>query len=399
MTLIRQPRYDVRNRPFLVIWEVTRACDLACRHCRAAASPEHDPQALSFGEARALIDQVESFGTPRPLFILTGGDPFKRADIFDLVAYADGRGLPVAVSPSGTPLLNRANLQRLKDSGAKAISLSLDASNAAMHDDFRRVPGSFDLTINGWRQAQAVGLKLQINSTVTRSNLYDLPDLFALVRAMGAMTWSLFFLVPTGRALAEDDISPQDYEAVMNFLYDASKYISLKTTEGHHYKRVVLQRAALEERGLPITPYMHVNSTYERLCDGLREVTKDSSLPAPADHMRRTPMHVNSGDGFVFISLRGEVCPSGYLPVVAGNVREQSLVDIYRQSPLFQSLRPPSQLKGRCGACEYRSICGGSRSRAYAVSGDVLAEEPYCSYQPGSFPFSISLPQEAGHKV
>jgi len=392
MQLIRQPRYDLHARPFLVIWETTRACDLACRHCRAEASPDHDPQTLSFAEGCALIDQIESFGTPRPLFILTGGDPFKRADIFDLVAYASSRGLPVAVSPSGTPLLTAANLQRLKDAGAKAISLSLDGSTAAVHDDFRRVPGSYEWTVSGWKAAQAIGLKIQINSTVTRANLLDLPRLFALVRDMGAMTWSVFFLVPTGRGRREDEISPEDYEAVMNFLYDASKYISLKTTEGHHYKRVVLQRAALEARGLRPEDYMPLNRTYDVLKEGLRAVTDGQSSPAPADHMRRTPMHVNSADGFVFISLKGEVYPSGYLPVVAGNVRERSLPVIYRESPLFQSLRDTSQLKGRCGRCEYRSICGGSRSRAYAMTGDVLAEEPFCSYEPGSFPFAVELP-------
>ncbi len=393
MQLIRHPHYDLRDRPFLVIWETTRACDLSCRHCRAEASPQHDPDTLSYEESCALIDQVESFGTPRPLFILTGGDPFKRADIFDLVAYADGRGLPVAVSPSGTPLLTPANLQRLKDSGAKAISLSLDGSTAAIHDDFRRVSGSYGWTVNGWKIARSIGLKIQINSTVTRANLFDLPRLFALVRDLGAMTWSVFFLVPTGRCRPEDEISAEDYEAVMNFLFDASKYISLKTTEGHHYKRVALHRTALDARGLQPEDYMSLNDTYRQLKEGLHAVTQGQDLPAPSDHMRRAPMHINAADGFVFISLKGEVYPSGYLPVVAGNVREKSLVEIYRDSPLFRSLRDKSQLKGRCGKCEYQTICGGSRSRAYGMTGDVLAEEPFCSYQPGSFPFTVDLPR------
>jgi radical SAM protein len=395
MQLIRQPRYDLGDRPFLVIWETTRACDLACRHCRAEASPVHDPDELTTSEARSLIDQVEAFGVPRPLFIMTGGDPFKRSDIFELVTYASDRGLPVAVSPSGTPLLTAANLQRLKAAGAKAISLSLDGSTAEIHDDFRRVAGSYNWTVSGWKEAQAVGLKIQINSTVTRANVHDLPRLFALVRSIGAMTWSLFFLVPTGRGRIEDEISPADYEAVMNFLYDASKYIGLKTTEGHHYKRVVLQRAALEARGLCADQYMALDGLYYTLRDALQEVTRGEALPPPADHMRRTPMHVNSADGFVFISLKGEVCPSGYLPVVAGNVRQTSLADIYRDSPLFRVLRDKAQLKGRCGRCEYRAICGGSRSRAYGMTGDLLAEETFCSYEPGSFPFSVEMQQAA----
>lgn len=399
MQLIRQPAYDLKERPFLVIWETTQACDLACRHCRAEASPEHDPLALSFEEGCALVDQVESFGRPRPLFILTGGDPFKRADIFDLVSYATGRGLPVAVSPSGTPLLTAANLRRLKEAGARAISLSVDGSTPEIHDDFRRVPGSFEWTVNGWRAARDIGLKLQINTTVTRYNLFDLPDLFALVRDLGAMTWSVFFLVPTGRAQPEDEISPEDYEAVMNFLYHASKLIGVKTTEGHHFKRVVLQRAVLDARGLPAEDYLPLNDTYRRLKDGLEAVTRGKDLPAPADRIRRTPMHVNSAEGFVFISLRGEVFPSGYLPLSAGSVRETPLVDIYRQSPLFQALRDKSQLKGRCGRCEFRRVCGGSRSRSYAMTGDVLAEEPFCVYEPGTFPFVSDLQELAEVKV
>jgi AdoMet-dependent heme synthase len=391
MQLIRQPSYDLKERPFLVIWETTQACDLACRHCRAEARPELDADALSYAEGCGLIGQVEALGMPRPMFILTGGDPFKRSDIFDLVSYASGLGLTVAVSPSGTPLLNHENLTRLKETGTKAISLSVDASNAEMHDQFRRVPGSFAWTINGWKAAREIGLKLQINTTVTRYNLHDLPQMFKLVRDLGAMTWSVFFLVPTGRGLSEDQISPEDTEAVLNFLYDASKYIGLKTTEGHHYKRVVLQRAALEARGLPVEPYMALNDTYRELKAGLEAVTRGTEAPVHPDRMRRAPMHINSAEGFVFVSLRGEVFPSGYLPLSAGNIRETPLGEIYRHSPLFMALRDTSQLKGRCGQCEFRGVCGGSRSRAFAMTGDVLAEEPFCSYQPGSFPFETSV--------
>jgi len=382
--IIRLPVYNLNDRPFIVIWETTQACDLACRHCRAEASPLHDPLALTTEESRLLIDQVEQFGTPRPLFILTGGDPFKRHDIFDLAAYAAGRGLPVALSPSGTPLLNQENLERARQVGVHAISLSLDGSNPAVHDDFRQVPGSFDWTISGWKLALDLGLKVQVNTTVTRYNLDDLPEIFALVQSMSAMTWSVFFLVPTGRARPEDAISPQDYEAVMNFLYDCSKYIGVKTTEGHHYKRVVLQRTVLEMQGQPHREILALNETYDRLSARLELVAAGLQK---RDHMRRTPMHVNSAQGFVFISRRGEVFPSGYLPIPAGNVRQTSLVEIYRQSPLFQSLRDHSQLRGRCGRCEFREVCGGSRSRAFAVSGDAFAEEPFCAYEPGSFPF------------
>jgi radical SAM protein len=389
--LIRQPVYDLNQRPFMIIWETTQACDLACRHCRAEAQPEHDPLALSTEEAKRLLDQAESFGRPRPIFIFTGGDPFKRPDLFELVRYAAEIGLPPAVSPSGTPLLTADNLRRLKEAGAKAISLSIDGSTAERHDDFRRMPGSFRWTTDGWRAARAMGLKLQVNTTVTRYNLHDLPNLFRLVQQLGAMTWSVFFLVPTGRGRQEDEISPAEYEAVMHFLYDVSKYISAKTTEGHHYKRVVLQRAILEEKEVPLEDYLTLHPVYYELKARLDQVVREVGLQPRENGIYRTPMHINAGSGFVFISRRGDVFPSGFLPLGAGNVRQRSLVEIYRDSPLFRNLRDTDKYGGRCGLCEFVGVCGGSRSRAYALTGDPLAEEPFCTYEPGTFPFQKEL--------
>lgn len=234
--------------------------------------------------------------------------------------------------------------------------------------------------------AREIGLKLQVNTTLTRYNLDDLAKLFGLVQELGAMTWSLFFLVPTGRGQEADEVTPAEYEAVMHFLYDVSKYIPAKTTEGHHYKRVVIQRAILEEKGLPMSDFFQLPPVYRRLTAELDALVAERGLTArPA--IRRTPMHINSGNGFVFISHLGEVFPSGFLPVCAGNVKERSLVDIYRDSSVMQALRDPKRLQGRCGLCEFSGICGGSRSRAYAMSGDFLAEEPFCTYEPGSFPF------------
>jgi radical SAM protein len=391
-TLIRQPVYNLNDRPFMVIWETTMACDLACRHCRAEAIAERDPLALSTEEGKALLDQVESFGKPRPLVILTGGDPFKREDIFELVAYGSEIGLPMAVSPSGTPLLTRENLLRLKEAGARAISLSIDGSTAERHDDFRQVPGSFQMTVDGWKAAREIGLKLQLNTTVTRYNLYDLPNIFRMVQDIGLMTWSVFFLVPTGRGKMEDEVSPQEYEDVMNWLYDASKLMGVKTTEGHHYKRIVLQRALLDQKGMDPSDVMGLGETYRRLMDDFERVTDFSNTElVEQDRMRRSPMHINAGNGFVFISKQGEVFPSGFMPVSGGNVRETSLVDVYRDAPLFRDVRDYDKLQGRCGACEFKHMCGGSRSRAYAVTGDPLGEEPFCTYQPGSFPFVDEL--------
>jgi len=388
--LIRRPTYDLNDRPFMIIWETTQACDLACRHCRAMAIAEHDPLTLTFEDVKRLLEQVESFGKPRPILIFTSGDPFKRQDLFDILNYGNELGLVMAVSPSGTPLLNEANLRRVKQCGAKAISLSLDGSTPERHDNFRRVPGSFALTTRGWQIARDIGLKLQLNTTVTRYNLDDLPDIFRLVLDYGAMTWSAFFLVPTGRGKTEDEIAPAEYEAVMHFLYDCSKYISAKTTEGHHYKRVVLQRTILDEKGLAVEDYFDLHPVYFQLRARLDEIVAEYGLQ-PRETIFRTPMHINAGNGFVFISRRGDVFPSGFMPIGVGNIRQKSLVEIYRNAPLFNSLRDPGRFEGRCGLCEFVGVCGGSRSRAYAMTGDPLAEEPFCTYEPGAFPFQAEL--------
>jgi len=274
--------------------------------------------------------------------------------------------------------------------------LSIDGSTPERHDDFRRVPGSFQWTTGGWRAARQMGLKLQINTTVTRYNLHDLPSLFQLVQELGAMTWSVFFLVPTGRGRQEDEISPSEYEAVMHFLYDVSKYISAKTTEGHHYKRVVLQRTILEEKGVALEEYLSLHPVYHELKAQLERIVGEAELQPRGAGIYRTPMHINAGNGFVFVSRRGDVFPSGFLPLSAGNVRERSLVEIYRDTPLFRSLRDTSHYGGRCGLCEFVGVCGGSRSRAYAVTGDPLAEEPFCTYEPGTFPFQAELVERLG---
>jgi AdoMet-dependent heme synthase len=398
MDLIRHPAYETGQRPFMIIWETTQACDLACRHCRAEAQPLHDPHALTTIEAKRLMDQVESFGKPRPLLIFTGGDPFKRSDLIELIRYASNMGLPVGVSPSGTPLLTAGNLRKIQEAGAKAISLSIDGSDAKRHDDFRRVPGSFQWTTAGWKAARDMGLKVQINTTVSRYNLHDLPNIFKLVAERGALTWSLFFLVPVGRAQQEDEITPDEYEAVMHFLYDVGKYVSAKPTEGHHYKRIVLQRTILENKGIPAEDFFDFHPAYLVLRNDLEKIVRAAGLIRKQTGIKRSPMHINAGNGFVFVSVRGEVFPSGFLPISGGNVRKDSLVDIYRNSALFRELRDTAKYEGRCGRCEFVSVCGGSRSRAYAVSHDPLAEEPFCTYEPGTFPFQEEVRSLTGFK-
>jgi radical SAM protein len=388
---VRKPHLDVSARPFIVIWESTAACPLACRHCRAQAQPQRSPDELSTGEAADLMRQVAGFGRPAPLFVITGGDPFQRPDLFELVRAGTRAGLRVAVSPSGTPSLTPANLLALQAAGAVALSLSLDGSTAEVHDSFRGVPGVYRWTLAAWRTARDLGLKVQINTTVSGHNLLDLPGVVQLVRRYGAMTWSAFLLVPTGRGRQLEELSAAEVEDVLNFVYDAGAAIPAKTTEAHHFRRVVIQRRILEARGEDHVRVLGLGPLYRVLSHRLRELGLAAGQAGAGRVARRPPMDVNAGRGFVFVSRDGTVYPSGFLPHPAGSVRDEPLTRIYRNSPLLASLRDPDLLHGRCGSCEFRTVCGGSRSRAFAVAGDPLAEEPWCSYQPGSFPYQEDL--------
>jgi len=382
---VRVPRHAPADRPFIVIWEATQACPLACRHCRASARPQRDPGELSTDEASDLMAQVAEFGRPAPLFVITGGDPFARPDLTTLVRQGTRLGLAVAVAPSGTPTLTREALARLRRAGAHAVSLSLDGADPAHHDGLRGVDGVFEATMRAWDDAAALGLKVQINTTVTRGTVTELPDIANHVRRRGAQLWSVFFLVPTGRGRTLPALGPAGTEDVLNILYDLGEQLPVKTTEAHHFRRVCLQRATLARLGIPHEPALRLGPLYRRLRDRLDEL----GLTGPPRRRRRPPLQVSGGNGFAFVSHRGHVHPSGFLPVSAGNVRTQRLADIYRRSPLFTGVRDHTRLRGRCGACEFRTVCGGSRARAYAVTGDLYAEEPTCGYQPGSFPYPV----------
>jgi AdoMet-dependent heme synthase len=393
-TQIRTYRHDAAVRPFIVIWEMTQACPLACVHCRAEAQLRRHPGELTSAEARDLMAQVTEFGTPPPVFVLTGGDPFQRPDLLGLVRYGTGLGLPVAVSPSGTPTLTPGHLAELRDAGARAISLSLDGSTAEIHDRFRGVPGVFGWTLEAWQAAIELGLKVQINTTVTGHNLTDLADIAALVHRLGAVSWSAFLLVPTGRGALLPALTARQAEDVLNLVYDAGEFVPARTTEAHHFRRVVIQRDILARYGTDHVAALGLGPLYLQLRERL------SSLGMSRRKARRPPVNINAGQGFVFISHLGTVHPSGFLPLAAGNVRTGRLADIYRTSPLFTGLRDHGQLTGRCGTCEFTAICGGSRSRAFALTGDPYAEDPWCSYQPGTFPYQDDLaaigPRPAG---
>jgi len=352
--------------PLVVIWEVTRACDLACVHCRASAVPKRDPRELSTDEGRRLIRDLRGFG--HPVFVLTGGDPLLRPDLEALVSAAAEAHFPVGLSPAGTPLLSHARLRRLRDVGLGSVSISLDGSSARVHDAFRRVPGSFETSLQGAGAAIALGLRLQINTTITRHNLADLPAIASLVAALEARRWTLFLLVPTGRATDDQQITAAESERVFDWLYELSVTapFKIKTTEGPHYRRVVLQHRAATAPEPAMDP---------------TAATTAVDRPGGSGGGRFVP-GLNDGNGFLFISARGDIQPSGFLPLTAGNVRTISPLEVYRNHPIFTALRDPDRLQGRCGRCEFRRICGGSRARAYAATGDPLAEDPLCGYQP-----------------
>jgi radical SAM protein len=345
------------ERPFIVIWEATQACELACVHCRASAQTSRHPLELDTAEAKELIDQIVEAAPP--VFVITGGDPLKRPDLFELIDYAIAKGLRTAVTPSVTSLLDPSTIRRFKEAGVARMAVSLDGSNATVHDDFRGVPGSFHSTLRAIRHAQECGLPLQINTTYSRRNYDDLSGMIELVRELPIELWSVFFLVPTGRGEKEEMLNALQCERVFAELFALSKQVrfGIKTTEAMHYRRYVMQH---ESHGFPASG---------------------------ADLVRngnRAPRGINDAKGFVFVSHLGSVFPSGFLPLAAGNVRTERLLTIYRESTLFQALRDSSLLEGKCGACEYRNICGGSRARAYAMTGDVFASDWSCIYVPRS---------------
>lgn len=344
--------FDLNHTPMVVIWEVTRACDLACFHCRASAEPQRNSMELSTLEGKKLLDDIAELDPP--IFIFTGGDPLKRPDIYELVEYAANKGLHPAMTPSATPLLNRDSLLSLKQAGLRRLALSLDGPTPALHDSFRGVTGSFARTLDAIYWANAIGLPVQINTTVSRRNIVELENILSVIRNFRIVMWSLFFMVPTGRAEAADLPSPEEFESAFARIYRLAQDVpfKVKTTEAQHYRRYMLQQR--------------------------RRTDPDD---APAQGIPGI-LPVNEGKGFMFISHTGDVQPSGFLPVPVGNVRDVSVTEVYRNSQLFQHLRDSGNLHGKCGDCEFREICGGSRARAFAMSGDVFGTDPSCAYVP-----------------
>lgn len=351
-----QVGYLYDRAPMMLYWEMTQACDLACKHCRAEAQPHRDPHELTTEEARAMLRQVLAFGAPLPHVVFTGGDPLKRTDLNALVAYAKSLGIGVSLAPAGTPLLTREAIFALRDAGVQSMSLSLDGSSAERHDTFRGVPGCFRRTMDAIGWVAEAGLPLQVNTLVTDETAVDLPAIYALLAGYPIDRWSLFFLISVGRGTALRELDPASAESLMEWLYDlmATAPFAIKTTEAPHFRRIALNRMKADG------------------WDGAR--------------IRRSSVGrgfgIRDGNGIMFISRTGDLTPSGFLPLAAGNVRTADLVQVYRTSPLFVALRDPSRYKDRCGRCEYNLTCGGSRARAFVHTGDALASDPLCAYVP-----------------
>lgn len=346
---------DFDRAPFTIAWELTRACAYSCQHCRADAQPRRDPFELDTDEALLVVDQLAEFGN-RPILVLTGGDPLMRPDVFDLARHATDVGLRVALTPTATALPTRKRMAQAREAGVRRVAFSIDAADPEVHDAFRGFRGSFERTRTAMANAAAEGLPLQVNTTVCAQNRDELQPLSEALAEWGIVQWSVFFLVPTGRGTGLDMLDADGHEEVLTWLYELSQTApyDIKSTAAPQYRRIAMRAGG----ALPGAGYHF------------------------GDGLRRPPKGVNDARGFMFISHRGDVMPSGFLPLSAGNVRETDPVELYRESPLFRALRNPDLLQGKCGRCELREVCGGSRARAYGATGDLFAEDPSCPYVP-----------------
>jgi radical SAM protein len=363
---------DFAQTPFLVVWEVTQACPLVCRHCRAEAQDRRDPRELSLELGKDLLAQIKAMGTP--VCVLSGGDPMRRADLPELVRHGHDLGLRMATIPVASAELTRSRLAELRDAGLEQVAFSLDGSTAELHDSFRQVPGTFERTLRAIEWAHELGIPLQINTTFAGYNRHDIADLITLVQQLDVVFWEVFSLVPVGRGAVLAPLSAVEHEELFAQLYALSQRVSfiIKLTEAPHYRRYVLEQRA-QHGHAPAPP-----SDSAVPAQLARELSTRQSFGARAKG-------INSGKGFCFVSHVGEVFPSGFFPLAVGNVRQTPLADLYRHSELFQRLRDPRLLGGRCGACAFADVCGGSRARAYAVHGDAFAEDPACAYVPPGY--------------
>jgi AdoMet-dependent heme synthase len=359
-----------QKKPILVFWETTRSCQLSCIHCRASAITDPLPGELSHDEGLALIDQVTSFGKPYPTVILTGGDPLMRKDLFSVMSHASELGVNFAASPAVSNLLTLETILNIKQAGTSSISVSLDGTKSETHDSIRRIDGTFERTMSVIRMARDVGLPLQVNTTVMKRNLHELPMIFHLIKSLGVKVWEVFFLIRTGRGVDEYDLTPQEYESVCNFLYDASHYgVIIRCVEAPFIRRVVKGRMAGTNSSQ--------DEIYKELRTRLLELEGGHGQNPSTLGLRGTL----DGDGIIFVGYDGTIHPGGLVPVGIGNVRGDELVDVYRNNEILKIIRA-RRFSGPCGICDFKEICGGSRARAYAFNGDPLSSDPACVYVP-----------------
>jgi radical SAM protein len=351
-----RPGEGLHRTPYITFWETTRACDLACKHCRASAQALRDPRELSTEEGQRLLAEIKLMGCP--LVVLTGGDPAKRPDLLELVEYGHQLGLHMALTPSATPLLTPELLAQLRDRGLSRLAMSLDGLEET-HDSFRGVPGAYALTMRLLAVARELGLTTQVNTSVGYHNRHELPELAERVAQLSPELWSVFFIVPTGRASATQMLTAAHTEDVLDFLADRLGQVEhdIKTTAAPHFRRVLMTR----KLGL------------------------DSIVGVRSDGIARHARGINDGQGVAFVSHVGDIYPSGFLPLVCGNVRDEGLTRTYREHPTFVQLRDQELLHGKCGACPFKRVCGGSRARAYALSGDAFGEDTVCAYVPPGY--------------
>jgi radical SAM protein len=349
-------KYIYDQKPFLIYWEITRSCDLACRHCRAEAMPHRDPRELTYEEGLKILHDIKAFGNPSPHLVITGGDPLKHPDVFHLIKAALDLEVGVSFSPSATPLLDQGALYKLKALGVQTISLSLDGATPETHDAIRGVKGCFDMTMDAIEYAHNTSMPVQINTLVCENTIDDLIPIYEMLKNMDIVRWSIFFLISVGRGSKLVELSPKHAEEVMEWVFSVAPNapFAIKTTEAPHYRRVAIQKTKFKKG----------------------QVFRPSELAVKGGY------GIRDANGIMFISHIGDVYPSGFLPVKAGNVRKSSIIDIYRTSAVFTSVRDPKNLEGKCGYCEFRYICGGSRARAYFKTGKATGSDPLCPYEP-----------------
>lgn len=372
-------KLDFSLRPILVFWETTKACKLKCNYCRAEAIEDALPGELLSYEAKQLIYSMLDFGRPYPILILTGGDPLMRRDIYELISFAKNLGINVAVALSVTPKLNKSTMEKLKAMGVKTVSISLDGGVEYTHDSIRGVEGHYKKTVNIIDKLVKMGFKVQVNTVVLRENIHELPQIMHIIKGKGVYVWEVFFPIKVGRGLNIKDISPFEFEDILHFLYDASKYgIKIRTVEAPFFRRVVTWRRVEEGK----TDHMDIISKYKlgTLYIYLYEKLADLLGKAETDSMAHT-VGTRDGDGVIFVAYNGDIYPSGFSPYTLDNIRKKPLPEIYRNNIILRKIRN-NEFKGKCGYCEYKNICGGSRARALAEKGDILEEDPACIYIP-----------------